>query len=83
MVQVKHELTAIDIWDKCWSELGRSLVYMQYLHTATNWEPQRSRVIVLCERLHVLFGKASDCADNRAILAQFLSEIQDDIENQC
>ena len=83
--------TSFQMFHLAWKELGQSLMYMDYMHNRCasgeklSWEPQRSRVIKLCER----FGKEEmqrrhpDTKKNRLWWRQLLSDIADEIENQC
>lgn len=61
---------------ECWSELGRSLIYMNYLHDGIDWEPQKTRVEALCKEL-------GGAWKNQAFYENLLKRIQDEVKNQC
>ena len=77
-------MTTLEIHDKCWSSLGMSLVYMDFFNSDIDWEPQRGRVVRLCDILTSLKPQRfPDDTHNRTLFAEFLLEIQDEVENQC
>ena len=79
-------MDACELHDLAWSELGKSLLYMKFMHPPEcNWGTQVKRVYDLCNRL-VLEGndrRFPNSPKNRKWFRQFLSEIADEVENQC
>jgi hypothetical protein len=82
------------LFNLCEAEAGTSLFYMDFLRGG-DWEPQRTRVVRLCEELariwhfvrkweiskerHVLVNES----EYRVALMSWLYRFQDETENQC
>lgn len=65
-----------------WEALGKSLVYMDYIRHYDPEEPQRGRVAILCTRFAELDWRRESKA-NKERWRRLLSDIADEIENQC
>lgn len=65
-----------------WKALGKSLIYMQYMYASLPFGEQPIRVHALCERFAKLDWRRESKA-NKERWRRLLSDIADEIENQC
>jgi len=88
------DLSTCGVWEMhnlAWAELGKSLIYMDFMNdynidgTKVSWEPQRTAVCKLCRKLaaNMRVKQCLDSQENRLWWRQFLSDIAEEIENQC
>lgn len=77
-------LSTKELFDLVWSKLGQSLVYMDYFHGDVDWEPQRSRVVKMCEEFAKEYVEClEETPKNMHRLMKFLYKVDDEVENQC
>ncbi len=77
-------MTAYELFCHAWRELGASLFYMDYFYGDLDFGSQRGRVEKLCRKLAASWqGRIRDNPANRAFWRRFLSDIAEEIENQC
>lgn len=74
-----HEIRAY-----LWGEIGKSIVYMDFMHSDTDWEPQRSRVMEFAVTLASEFhNRGKDDEENRLWWRKLTYRFLDEVENQC
>lgn len=79
------KLTTSELHDEVWGEMGKSLVYMDYLRPCkNNWEPQRRRI----EHWIFLFAyewraHIENTPENRLWWMKLLFRFNNEVENQC
>jgi len=80
------EASTNEMFEAVWSELGKSLIYMDFMNTpAKMWDSQRPRVHKLCRKFAKNWHarRWPDSKRNRLWWRKLLSDISDEIENQC
>jgi len=76
--------TTLKLHARAWSELGKSLYYMQYFHPDMVEDEQAARIHGFCfwyaqeHRNHF-----EDTAENRMWFRKFIYKFKDEVENQC
>ena len=78
------EMSHADLHREIWTEMGRSLYYMDFFHPDFDWKDQRERVYDLCReyaegRKELYSNKPQDRLWCYKILYRFI----DEVENQC
>lgn len=67
-----------------WSEIGKSLVYMDYLNPHIAYEAQRKRVVKFAEEFaDERFNHGQDTKENRRWWQKFVFKLMWETENQC
>jgi hypothetical protein len=78
------EMTTWQLWNEGWTEAGRSLFYMKYIHPDMEGTDQWNRVDKLCNELMILWKHVGDDSpEHRLIFMKWLYRFQDEAENQC
>jgi len=78
------EMSFSDLKDKIWSEMGKSLFYMQFFYPEMRWQSQAQRVDKLCkEYAKGINIRRSDSAEARLWCYKILFRFLDEVENQC
>jgi len=89
------EMNVHDFFNKCTSEAGDSLFYMDFLHPGWGDGGQRDRVIILCKELSDIWHYVRQFEPNayrctlvnedeyRLALMKWLFRFEDETENQC
>ncbi len=79
-----QDKTSLELWRIGWINAGKSLFYMDYLHSDVDWGEQRKKVSRLCTELaemRILVFK--DSPENRLRMLNWLFRFDDEVENQC
>lgn len=67
-----------------WGEMGKSLIYMDYMHDPEIWEAQRKRVVGMIQDFVGYFWEAwEDTSENRLWWKKKVYRFLDEVENQC
>jgi len=78
------EYTIADLWVQAWSLAGKSLFYMQFLHSEIDWRGQKKRVERMCYHLACEWrNHFKDTPENRKWFADWIRAFEDEVENQC
>ena len=80
-----------DLWLIAWTEAGRSLFYMQFIHPDWDYDGkgnkicnQEERVAEFCKELvDMRVGVIEDSPENCLKVIKWLYRFQDETENQC
>ncbi len=80
-----RNMTAFELWDKCWILAGRSLFYMNYIYPHMKEDEQYKRVDILCRILSSI-RVDNDKFESRDTILKILKwryVFEDEVENQC
>lgn len=78
------QLNIRELFNKCWSEAGKSIFYMKYIHPDVRFGAQWNRVDELCKELVRLQSSSFENIDrNRLKMMKWLYRFKDEVENQC
>lgn len=79
------EYTTTDLWQQAWSEAGKSLFYMQFLHSNDDmFARQKVRIEQMCYHLAVEWNNHyKDTSENRNWFKKWLEDFGNEIENMC
>ncbi len=90
-----REMNVHDLFSKCMNQAGRSLFYMDFLHSGFGGGSQEYRVEILCEELsdiwnnkrkfdHTTYSLTMLNEDEyRLLLMKWFYRFEDEVENQC
>jgi len=78
------EMSAYELFQQVWSEIGKSIVYMDFLQPSFGHAAQRKRVINFC-RVFAFNSKEKreNTPENRLWWLKFRFKFLDEVENQC
>lgn len=77
-------MTTYQLWDRGWTEAGRSIFYMKYIWPDSDDGTQWFQVDKLCSELMVLWKVVGeDSEKNRHIFMKWLYHFRNEVENQC
>lgn len=79
------EYTTYDLWQQAWSIAGKSLFYMQFLHSNDNmFDEQKMRVERMCYHLAAEWrNHIEESPENRRWFKEWIEKFENEIENQC
>ena len=77
--------TTLSLSEWAWCEIGKSLVYMDFLYEDADWSDQRRRVFAFAREFAREFDRRRwpDSAESRQWWRKFMFRFLDEVENQC
>lgn len=73
-----------DLWFQAWSMAGRSLFYMQFIHSQADFGVQKERISSMCYNLAREWrNHYKDTPENREWFNKWIEDFENETENQC
>ena len=78
------EYTMAELWEQAWSEAGKALFYMEFLHPEVDFRKQKERIKRMCYHLALEWRRHfEDTPNNRCWFANWMEKFINETENQC